>query len=145
MPGLGLSYVSRHVRREESHKLGGGPSRKHGHARVVGRRDHDAGRDHDCKRIDARRRQHERTRRALTHVTAANDRIRRARAQADDRNEDRHGKEDREQTHLELLEAHDVPRYVRNDEHSKISSGPVVSGHDSTQPEVFSCLILRRR
>jgi hypothetical protein len=102
--GLLRGDVSRHVRREESDKLGGRPSRKHGRARVVRRRDQDTIRDHDRQRIDARRRENERTRRALTDLTAANDRIRCARAKSDDRYENGSCEEHRKETHVLLEE-----------------------------------------
>ena len=99
MPGLVRGYVSRHVRREKTDELGGRSAGEHRHACVVSERDVTAGRDRDPQRIDPGRGQDERSSRALTHLTAANDRIRRARAQADDRNEDRGREKHREKAH----------------------------------------------
>ena len=99
MPGLVRGYVSRHVRREKTDELGGRSAGKHGYTQVVRRRDVATGRDRDPERVDAGRGQDERSSRALTHLTAANDRVRRAGAQADDRNEERGREKHREKAH----------------------------------------------
>src|SRR5207249_8409203 len=102
MPGrLGLSHVSRHARREDGDKLSGWLAGQHGNARVPARLAHAlALRDRDTQRVAIGRRNDERSRRDIAHLTAANDRIGGVRAHSDDRSQDRDGEKQGKKSHV---------------------------------------------
>jgi len=99
MRDLGLSYVSRHAWGDNAGKLRGRSAGKHRHA-AIGRKLHllVVG-DRDLQRVDAGRREYERSSLDVAHLSAANDRFRGVRADTDDRGEDRDGKKQWKNAH----------------------------------------------
>src|ERR1700687_140639 len=104
MPELLACDVSRHAWRHDCGKLSGLSAGQYGHARVVGELDALAGRNYDSKWVSAWRRDHERSRRDIAHLTAPNDRVGGIRAHADDGGKDRGGEKHGEQAHVNISE-----------------------------------------